>query len=67
MEKEKLKEVALNQLGIMYDSEGHPLNKKKMQFFVNKLIRNKIDFTIAYLKSKDIDCIDLIELKEEFN
>jgi hypothetical protein len=67
MEKEKLKEVALNQLGIIYDSEGYPLNKRQMQFFVNKFIRNKIDFTIDYLKSKNIECVDLIELKEEFN
>lgn len=67
MEKEKLKEVALNQLGIIYDSEGYPLNKRQMQFFINKFIRNKIDFTIDYLKSKNIECVDLIELKEEFN
>jgi hypothetical protein len=67
MEKEKIKEVALNQLGIIYDSEGYPLNKKKLHFFVNKLIRNKIDFTIEYLKSKNIEHSDLLELKEEFN
>jgi hypothetical protein len=67
MEKEKIKEVALNQLCIIYGSEGYPLNKKQMQFFVNKLIRNKIDFTIEYLKSKNIEHSDLLELKEEFN
>ena len=61
---EEMKQVALNELSVMFNSDGKVLSKKEMQPFVRRVVLNKINFNIWYCQKKNIECNDLIELKE---
>jgi hypothetical protein len=62
-ELEKMKQLALNELSIMFNSDGQVLSKKQMEPFVRRTVLNKLNFAIWYSQEKRIECLDLIELK----
>jgi len=65
MEKlEKMKESALLELSVMFNSDGKVLSKKEMQPLVRRTVLNKLNFAIWYSQEKRIECLDLIELKD---
>jgi hypothetical protein len=65
MEKlEKMKETALLELSVMFNSDGKVLSKKEMQPFVRRIVLNKLNFAIGNSQEKRIECLDLIELKD---
>ena len=64
MEKlQKMKEIALSELSVVFNSEGKVLSKKELEPFVRRIVLNKLNFAIGYSQEKRIECLDLIELK----
>ena len=65
MEKlQKMKDVALSELSVVFNSEGKVLSKKELEPFVRWIVLNKLNFAIGYSQEKRIECLDLIELKD---